>query len=314
MARQNVRFSVRNQTGAPLPYAYILVNGSTVAVTDVDGEALVPAGKLLPGDSIRFQYVGTEPAPMVWKQADTQEIHLEEIYTNGTETDAYKLLRKKLKRTLPIFYNNRMEASFRWENRINTLAWKVEGTFEAEHSTRSKEPSIHGHTEYKKEPLRITTTDDMSAFGSDVYLGILTQLSRMAVQVSVFNYVAKDPNGFRTEFPNARLEYRGQREAFHIFRLVFPPEDGGAQYLAFIHAQTGLLRRIECRAADAAGGWNYALVADYKLLKDKRSVIKVDRWADVLVFENIWFETHRPQKHTTTLHLWDPMITILPRD
>ena len=64
-AAQDYRVEVSAE-GEPVGYAYVLVGESVLAMTDAEGTARIPAGRLKEGDSLSARFVGMESVPLVW--------------------------------------------------------------------------------------------------------------------------------------------------------------------------------------------------------------------------------------------------------
>ena len=251
---QSLKLSVVNDRNEPLPYAYIYVNGRVAVVTDSTGQAWLSEERLSPGDTLCATYIGTESAWIIFDQQlkahGTHPFILPEIYPSLTaeevtvRIDIVDLLRKHLRHSFSIFYNNRLRAPFTWKNDAAETRCEIHGEFTAE-MKGIENPNTGMIPKFYQKPLKIATAQDTTQLSERIQADIVHSLELMRYWNSLFNSIKFGPQKFRANAKGWKLAYRGRKGGDHIFRLSDPQEDGTAQCLAFVSEESKRIRRIE---------------------------------------------------------------------
>lgn len=237
---QSLKVTVRNDSGEPLSYAYLYVNGKAVAVTDSLGTGKIPAGKLVVGNTVSVSYVGTEPQEVVYdtvmQRRGLWEVFLNEKYRTLTADevtvrgDIEALFRRSLKRTPTTNYRHSVRSRFS----ITDRPYTVTGTATA--SLPKRNP--YGYY----QAFEIATADDTTGIGSEQ----LYQLLGYA-----FNYPASGVNSVNSAGRTAHYGYLGRQEGCRIFRISYPQirqytgRCYSMQFIAWIGIDDKLIRRIQ---------------------------------------------------------------------
>lgn len=320
---QDFRVTVHNDQNEPLPYAYIHINGRVTTISDSTGNVVLDANRLLPGDTLSASYVGTENAQVIYdeelKAGGKYTFILSEIYQSLTaeevtvRIDIVDLLRKHLRHSFSIFYNNRLRAPFGWKNGGAGPERKIEGEFTAE-MKGIENPNTGTVSKFYQKPLKITTPDDMTGVSDRIQSDIISSLELMRYWNSLFNSIKFRPKQFKANAKEWKLAYRGRKDGDHIFRLSYPQEDGTAQCLAFVSEDSKRIRRIEWHSYVPAQERETRFEIDYQLYADKRPIPKPLRWESVAVFKSMTLTYRNPEMGHTQLRAWDPVIRVLKRD
>ncbi len=88
IAAQNIEISVLNNKSQPISYAYILINGVAVEITDTLGIAKIPIQNLTKNDTISVSYLGAAPTKIVYdKSLIENQKHCFVLDESGYELD-----------------------------------------------------------------------------------------------------------------------------------------------------------------------------------------------------------------------------------
>ena len=141
----------------PLPYTYISVNRTPIAITDASGSARIPANKINLGDTITSSMIGMFPVSLIYDQKVQQNqscelVHIaEDIYDLG-EAIAYgynnksskKIFQKVVKTHQSLIQNGIVSGKFISVITLaNGMSYPVNGAFILENNIpkQTKEPS-----------------------------------------------------------------------------------------------------------------------------------------------------------------------------
>lgn len=309
-ARSPFRFSVENDAGEPLPYAYIYVNNRAAAVTDSLGIAEIAPQKLHPGDTIHVHYLGTRPLAMAWsdemQRKNDHTLVLEEVYSTletdevDVKVDIYKLLRKHFSKIPTLFYPNRITAPFQWEEGERI----IKGTLTAENS--GARDSTNKLLRYDAHPLLLKTESDTTGLAGRLERDIRYALN-IGHQANAEFFVMTYRHYYS---PDRRLAYLGRKEGEHIYRALYPyGHDGYLHHLGFIDTDQGWLRRSETNFVTSSRQVN--VLIQYRLYYHDRPGMRKAAQIGVVVPERITVLRSSQAGPETKLTIGDPRVTIL---
>lgn len=223
---QEVKISVVNKDAMPISFAYILVNGKPIAVSDTTGTTIINFEKLKDNDTISISYIGASSFPKIYdnnlKKKDKIEFVLEESGFMLDEAiveyfDIKKFYNKSVKPFRQLNFNCQMEANFNASfsspnQNARFLSGKIEGTNEV----RSKDFTLRSKGWFH-HPIKIITTDDTSQFRRSLesHLHLILNNINRALEFSI-------PNPPVNDSYKPKYEYLGERDSYKAFRILYP--------------------------------------------------------------------------------------------
>ena len=202
----------------PLPYTYINVNGTPIAIANAAGVANIPVDKLNSGDTITSKMIGLLPVSLIYNQQIQQNqecelIHTEEdIFALGEvvifgygNNRSRRILREVLNTNSRLHQNYLVNAKF---SSIITLsngtAYPIEGTFVLEKKTKGTSMTL---------PL-INTRSDTSNLNHDLMTSIHGVYGMACAIIIRLNLERA------RQHSNTYMSYIGHKEGCHFFRYI----------------------------------------------------------------------------------------------
>lgn len=272
---QDLRLHVRNHEKEDLPFAYIYVNGSAVAITDSTGRATLSTEKIQEGDTIKAICVGTEPAQVVYtaklRKQGEYRFSLKEHFTVLTaETvtvtapaNEKRLFQKYFRKVPFINYDAKLTADFSMHIQNTARNAQISGKLEAGNRLSSPDPNPYFSSPYAffNNQYQLTTANDTTQLNPIIHHQLHLGLDCIH---SVIGYIAQGQLGPY----NPRYRYLGEEHDEHVFRIVYPdiaPQSGGVSYqiLVKLNRDTGHIRRIEFNIFNKGFQGEFQINADF---------------------------------------------------
>jgi hypothetical protein len=248
---QEIEIKVLNKNSEPMPYAYILINGKPVTVSDTLGKAVIPINILRDKDTIGVSYLGTLPISIVFNDSlkfkgkhsfflDESGFALNEVFV--TYVDVEKLLKNSIKDLPVIFYDCKLSANFHYDfvSLKNNQSTKIiSGILEATNNPRF-EPK---HWNWFDPPLRFITINDTNRLEKSLNFNTHTALWFTNLSVHLWQLKNKRAKPI--------YSYLGEQDSFKVFRISYPKsfiQNFYYQTLLYVDKQTKFIRHVEIDA------------------------------------------------------------------
>jgi hypothetical protein len=270
---QNIKITVLNKNSQPMPYAYILINGKPVEVTDSMGMASIPADRIHIKDTISVKYLGAYPKKVVFDERLQREgsffFYLDEReYLLNDVTVTYenyvKLFKKSTRTVQSLNYECNLDA--RLEAKIfrsDKLYYSGSGTIRAFNSR--ERPRLWG---WFSPEFKYITESDTSNIWSELNFHLHWALNHPYLCLwSSRN--EKKVDGI--------YSFLGENDSLKIFRIVYPKTWFKGLYyqvMFFVDKESRYIKSAEIIAyTDDTNKNNTQLLnikLDYILFRDKK--------------------------------------------
>jgi hypothetical protein len=273
---QYIEITVLNKKSIPMPYAFILINGKPITVSDTLGHSMIPINKLKDNDTISVSYLGASPAVIIYNKAlyeskkhtfylDESDYKLNEVVV--TYQDNEKLLRKNTKKIPALNYNCTIDARFSAKLcQTGQSAYQVFGTLEAANDRSIK----YKYWFWFDPPIKFNTKNDTTGIGR--YLDPVTHMILFFVNQSL--YISQvEYKIMKKPF----YSYLGEKDNCKIFRITFPPgyfTEYYYQIILYVDKNTQYIQKVEADAYNDKSGkdhysFKFNLKFDCKLFTQK---------------------------------------------
>jgi len=255
---QNIEITVLNKNSIPMPYAFILINGKPITVSDTLGHSMIPINKLKDNDTISVSYLGASPTRILYdeslKESKKHVFFLDESVYNLNEVvvtyqDIEKFYKKSIISIPEINYNCSMTAKFDAKIiRTNQTVSPASGTFEAENEWWPKWPKkfTPGYYGYFHHPLKFITNSDTTKISGllNYHIHFVLDFINMALRVCRDKPLIKYKPFY---------SFLGEKDNFKIFRISYPKNYLGypLQVILYVDKDTKYIRSLEIEAISA---------------------------------------------------------------
>ena len=208
----------------PLPYTYISVNGTPIAIANAAGVANIPVDKLNSGDTITSKMIGLLPAFLIYDQQIQQNrecelIHTEEdifalgevVVTFYDNNSSRRIFRRNVNTYHQLLQNCLVNAKFTYKITLSDgTTYPIEGVFVLENNL----PRIADYsTSYFNTTLpQIETKSDTTNLSREL-LRDIRYIYRVACATIGQLHIEH-----RGQQPYSNMSYLGLRDGLHFFR------------------------------------------------------------------------------------------------
>lgn len=289
---QNIEITVLNKNSIPMPYAFILINGKPITVSDTLGLGMIPINKLRDNDTISISYLGASVSKIIYdntlKENKKHCFYLDESVFNLNEVvvkyqDIEKLFRKSTKRISVLQYNCKMNAKFDATLKyIGQPSHQVFGAIEATNDIKVKPNYWH----WFDNPIKFTTNGDTTGFGR--FMNPVTHMVLFYVNISLIISQSDYKNFKKKPF----YTYLGEKDNCKLFRISYPPGYFAEFYyhiLLYVDRDTRYIQKVEVDAFNDKPGENnylfkFNLKYDCNLFTHKKPNMNTIYLADNIQF------------------------------
>jgi len=212
----------------PLPYTYISVNRTPIAITDASGIARIPMDKINLGDTITSSMIGMLPVSLIYDQQIQQNlscelVHItEDVYNLGEVTatgygnrSSMRIFRRVAKTHQALLQNCLVNGKFTSEITLSDgTTYPVNGAFVTENNVpkKTKEPF---RFYFNTTPAQIETISDTTNLSGEPLRELKWAIPRVyGTACIIISQLNLEHRGQR---PNTNMSYLGFKEGRHFF-------------------------------------------------------------------------------------------------
>jgi hypothetical protein len=265
-----------NKESVPVPYAFILINGKPVTITDTLGIGMIPVNILKNNDTIGISYLGAKTESKIFNQSlregkklsfyiDESGFNLNEVIV--TYQDNEKLFRKAVKEIPALNYNCQMDAEF--DAKLiypDKSVYSVSGAFEAANGLRHTAEYLN----WDAPPLKIFSSSDTAVIGRYLDPEIRVVFFNIYQSLSIWQYKGK-------LIKKPYYNYLGEKENLRVFRISYPPgyiSNFYLQIVLYVDKSSKYIHSVEIEAFEASGNDNrlrFSLKFDCNVFSNKNT-------------------------------------------
>lgn len=247
---QDFEINVLDKSAQPMPYAFILLNGKPITVSDTLGKAFIRIDKLIEGDTISISYLGTRPTNVIFndslKLSRKHNFYLDEsVYMlNEVEVnyfDVEKLFNKSIRDFPVLFFNCKMMGDFLYNFSYEKTRYskQISGSLVATNDTRY-EPRRWG---WFDPPIEFLTVDDTNKFAKTLNFNVHNALWLANLSARLWQRKNKSAKPF--------YSYLGEKDSLKVFRVSYPKsifQKFYYQIVLYTDKETKYLKHVEIDA------------------------------------------------------------------
>lgn len=247
---QDFEINVLDKRSQPMPYAFILINGKPITVSDTLGKAFIRINKLTEGDTIGISYLGTRPTNVIFddslKLKKKHNFYLDKSVhmLNDVEVtyfDVEKLFNKSIRDFPVLYFNCKMTGDFLYKYSYEKTLYskQISGSLVASNDTRY-EPR---HWGWFDPPIEFITIDDTNKFAKSLNFNVHNALSFANLSARLWQRKIKSAKPF--------YSYLGEKDSLKVFRVSYPKsifQKFYYQIVLYTDKQTKYLKHVEIDA------------------------------------------------------------------
>jgi hypothetical protein len=302
---QNFEVTVLNKDSKPMPYAFILINGKPITVSDTLGFGEIPLNNLKDNDTIGVSYLGAFAPAVIYNQSlrdkNKHSFYLDESGFNLNEVvvtyqDYEKLLRRSIKKIPPLNYDSQMEGRFDAKLKYpGQSVNEASGTFAAANGLRHTSEYLN----FSDPPLKIISKSDTTGIGR--YLDFYFR------EVFFLYYQSIGWLNYNGKLIKKRFYcYLGEKDNCKVFRLSYPPgsiSDLYVQMIFYVEKKSKYIRSVEIETfTDYANNSNFKV----RLKFDCRLIASENQKTNKIYLpDNIYFTSQAINRYQFELNISD---------
>ncbi len=266
---QNIEITVLNKDSQPMPYAYILINGKPIEISDAFGIALIPISKLADKDTISISYLGTTSEWTIYDKTlqESKKASFNLVESGYMLNDAVveyfdieKLFKRSVKNTAQINYNCKMSANFdakiKWSDQ---KTFHVTGILESENEVYSKNFTYRAHGWFHL-PLKFITNSDTAKISR-----ILNAQTHFALN-NIIKALEFSRNHMLDHY-KPFYSYLGEKGDYKVFRISYPKSINLGfpfQIILYVDKSTKYIHTVELEAISQSDNKNFSNIYSFK--------------------------------------------------